>query len=66
MIVITNMTNDESYYENNSSVFDSELRKQNGNYLNFQSNEYYNLYDFKLKNDFDNDEKYANFTKDPK
>jgi len=65
--LLMNTNNEESYYDNNSSYYETNSRANIiGNYDYYQSKDYNNLYDFKIKNDFDSEARYNNFTKDPK
>jgi hypothetical protein len=61
-----NTNNDESYCDNQSSYYETNVRENMGNYNNFTSTDMNNFCDFKFKGDLDNESKYNNFNKDPK
>ena len=63
----TNINNEESYCDNQSSYYETGGRVQNvENYDNFTSTDINNFYDLKFKNELDNESKYSNFNRDPK
>lgn len=65
--MLMNTNNEESFYDNNSSYYETNSGANIiGNYDYYQSKDYNNFYDFKIKNDFDSEARYNNFTKDPK
>lgn len=67
LYINTNTNNEESYFDNQSSYYETSGRNENiGNYDNFTSNDINNYCDFKYKPDINSESKYSNLNKDPK